>query len=133
MQVTVQSPEQDTAIIKTVIKWQLVVFVGAIITIKWAAPTAFKSVTYGSMVALLNSGFLYWRMRRAALSLVITAENSLKQVQRAGVERFLLVGGMLAIGMAGRLKLSPITVLISFIMGQLVFLLGVTLTSRKAK
>ncbi|MHB1676334.1 MAG: hypothetical protein ACYCSS_02185 [Sulfuriferula sp.] len=85
------------------------------------------------MVALLNTVFLYWRMRKAASSQLKTADDSLRQVQRAGLERFMLIAAMLAIGMSGKLRLMPVTVLISFIIGQLVFLLGVALPPRKSK
>ena len=133
MQATLQSHEPDTAIIKHVIKLQILVVVILMITIKWVFPAALKSVLYGGSVAVLNSGFLYWRMRQACLTPVTTAQKSLKQVQQSALERFLLIGIMLAVGMVGKLKLLPITVLISFIIGQLVFLLVVALSPRRAK
>ena len=133
MQATLQSPGPDTEIIKHVIKLQILLVVISIITIKWVLPAAMKSVLYGGCVAILNSGFLYWRMRQACLTQATTAAQSLKQVQRAGLERFLLVGVMLAAGMLGKLKLLPVTVLLSFIIGQLVFLLVVALSPGRAK
>lgn len=125
MQSTIQHKKQDAEKIKAVIKLQLIVVIIAILAIKLNLPHALKSTLYGSLVAISNSGFLYWRMRKASLKTNESAHESLKAVYRSGIERFVLTGCLLAIGMMGALKLSPIIVLMSFIIGQLVFLLGV--------
>ena len=127
------SRDQDTGTIKAVIKLQFAVIIIAMIAIKVLAPATFKSALYGSMVAWLNTGFLYWRMRRAYRNSNDNAKISLKLVQRSGLERFLLVGLLLAIGMTDALKLMPQVVLISFIGGQIMFLLGVALNPCKTK
>ena len=119
-----QHNEQDTQIVKAVIKLQLIAIIIALMAIKLAYPDAVKSVLYGGLVALFNTGFLYWRMRKANLNTVDTPEHSLKLVYRSGIERFVLTGCLLAIGMTSVLKLLPLVMLISFIIGQLVFLLG---------
>lgn len=120
-----QHTKQDAKIIKVVIKLQLIVAIIAILTITLSAPFAIKSTLYGSLVAIINTGFLYWRMQKAHTRTNVTAAASLKAVYRSAIERFILIGCLLAIGMVGVLKLSPLIVLISFIIGQLVFLLGV--------
>jgi len=123
--ITMQHKKQGAEVIRAVIRLQLIVAIISIIAIKLNIPVAFKSALYGSLVALLNSGFLYWRMQKASQITNQTAEASLKILYRSGIERFVLTGCLLAIGMIGALNLSPVIVLISFIIGQLVFLLGV--------
>ncbi|ARU32758.1 hypothetical protein CAP31_14445 [Sulfuriferula sp. AH1] len=125
MQSTIQHKKQDAEKIKAVIKLQLIVAIIAILAIKLNIPHAVKSTLYGSLVAISNSGFLYWRMRKASRKTNGSAQESLKAVYRSGIERFVLTACLLAIGMMGALKLSPIIVLMSFIIGQLMFLLGV--------
>ncbi len=129
MRSAVQLPKQDTTIIKNVIKWQLILLLGAIAVIKFMAPGILKSVLYGSMIAVWNTGFLYWRMRKAESHPADTAKSSLKQMRRAALERFLLIAVLLAIGMSGKLRLMPSMVLASFMTGQLIFLLGAALSS----
>ena len=125
MHLTIQHKDQAAQEIKVVIKLQLIVVSIAMITIALSYPHVVKSALYGSLVALLNAAFLYWRIKKANQKLVDTPEASLKLVYRSGIERFVLIGCLLAIGMDSELKLSPLVVLISFIIGQLVFLLGV--------
>ncbi|MDR3391451.1 MAG: ATP synthase subunit I [Sulfuriferula sp.] len=125
MQSTIQHKKQDTEIIKAVIKLQLIVAIIAMLAIEFNIPLAIKSALYGSMVAVINSSFLYWRMLKVNRSTDAPAEESLKALYWSAIERFILIGGLLAVGMLGVLKLSPLIVLVSFIIGQLVFLLGV--------
>ena len=120
-----QHTKQDAKNIKVVIKLQSIVAIIAILIIMLNAPFAIKSTLYGSLVAIINTVFLYWRMQKAQTRTNETADASLKAVYRSAIERFILIGCLLAIGMVGVLKLSPVIVLISFIIGQLVFLLGV--------
>lgn len=121
----IQHAKQDAKIIKVVIKLQLIVAIIAIFMVMLNAPFAIKSAIYGSLVAIINTSFLYWRIQKARSLTNETAAASLKAVYRSAIERFILIGCLLAIGMVGALKLSPLIVLISFIIGQLVFLLGV--------
>ncbi len=120
--------KEDAKIIKAVIKLQLIVAIIALVIVSVIYASAIKSVLFGSLVAVLNSGFLYWRMRKAESGTIKTAEASLKLLYRSGIERFVLTACLLAIGMMAALKLSPLIMLISFIIGQLVFLLGVVVT-----
>ena len=122
---TIQHKKQDVEKIKAVIKLQLILVIIAILAIKLNIPHALKSTLYGSLIAVLNSGFLYWRMRKASRKINESAHESLRTLYRSGIDRFVLTGCLLAIGMMGVLKLSPVIVLMSFIIGQLVFLLGV--------
>ncbi len=124
MRSAVQDPKHDARIINYIIKLQLILFIAGVAVIKFVVPGILKSVLYGSLIALTNTGFLYWRMRKAASNPTITAHGSLKQVQRAALERFLLIAVLLAVGMSGKLRLMPVMVLTSFITGQLIFLLG---------
>lgn len=124
MQSTTEHKEQAGQVIKTVIKLQLIVVSIATMIIAVNYPYMVKSTIYGGMIAILNTGFLYWRMQKSNRQIVTTPEENLKVVYRSGIERFVLTGCLLAIGMSSALKLSPLVMLISFIIGQLVFLLG---------
>lgn len=127
MRSVTQDSKRDAKIIKNVIKLQIILFIAGIAAIKFVVPGILKSALYGSMIALLNTGFLYWRMRKAESNPSSTANDSLKQVQRTALERFLLIAVMLALGMTGTLRLMPAVVLTSFVTGQLIFLLGAAL------
>lgn len=119
--------KMEANVICSVIKLQLILVTVAMVAIELIFPFAIKSVLFGSLIALLNSGFLYWRMQKANYSSDITAQRSLHMAYRSAIERFVLTAGLLAVGMVGVLTLMPIVVLISFTVGQMVFLLGVVM------
>ena len=96
-----QHIKQDAEIIKVVIKLQLIVAIIAILSIMLSAPFAVKSTLYGSLVAIINTGFLYWRIQKAHTDTNVTAGTSVKAVYRSAIERFILIGCLLAIGMVG--------------------------------
>lgn len=127
MQLINRDPKTEVDIIGSVIKLQLMLVMIAMVAIELISPIAIKSVLFGSLVALSNSGFLYWRMRKANYSSDLTAEQSLHMAYRSGIERFVLISVLLAVGMVAGLNLIPIVVLISFVIGQIVFLLGVVI------
>lgn len=78
---------------------------------------------YGAMVALANTLFLFWRMRRSEQNPQWKAVQHLRWFYRSGLERFLLVAALLALGM-GWLKLVPAAVLIGFVVSQLAWVIA---------
>ena len=86
----------------------------------WDA-TAAIAVGFGAGIASANTYLLAWRMRpgRAAA----TAQPSLSEFYRSWLERYLLVGVLLAAGLGG-FKLMPFGLLSGFILGQAIWILA---------
>lgn len=78
---------------------------------------------WGSMVALVNIGLLVWRWRQGRYDYHCDGPRHLKQFHRSALERFFVVAMLLAIGMI-LLKLSPLPVLLGFIVGQVAWLIA---------
>ncbi len=86
------------------------------------------AVIFGGLVALANSVLLAWRMRAAKRLINNTdAQQDLRMLYRTGMERFVLVVVFLALGM-GVLKLDPLVLIAGFVLGQLAWLVGVTIS-----
>nr|WP_232522252.1 ATP synthase subunit I [Sulfuriferula plumbiphila] len=88
--------------------------------------TAF-AVVFGGFVALANSAVLAWRMRAARRLINTDVQQDLRMLYRTGLERFVLVVAFLALGM-GVLKLDPLALIAGFVLGQLAWLVGVTIS-----
>lgn len=80
---------------------------------------------YGASAAMVNIGLLLWRWRRGRYDYHCDGERHLRQFHRSGMERFFVVGSMLAMGMAG-LNLEPLVMLLGFIVGQVAWLIAAT-------
>jgi len=91
---------------------------------------AAAAALYGAMVALANTLFLLWRMRRSEQNPQWKAVQHLRLFYRSGLERFLLVAALLALGM-GLLKLVPAAVLIGFVVSQLAWVLAPFMAAKK--
>lgn len=126
-------PETATAEIKTVIKLQLIIGIVMLLLVEYMKPEWLKSLLYGEVTALINTGMLYWRLYRSQKRPVKPQEQELALLYRSGLERFLLIAGLLAMGMMAKLHLVPLIVLIGFMLEQLVFLLGALSISHPAK
>ena len=85
---------------------------------------------YGAMVALANTLFLLWRMRHSEQNPQWKAAQHLRWFYRSGLERFLLVAALLALGM-GSLKLLPVAVLIGFVVSQLAWVFAPFMATKK--
>ncbi len=85
------------------------------------------AVIFGGLVALANSVLLAWRMRAAKRLINTDAQQELRMLYRTGMERFVLVVVFLALGM-GVLKLDPLVLIAGFVLGQLAWLVGVTIS-----
>lgn len=85
------------------------------------------AVIFGGLVALANSILLAWRMRAAKRLINADVQRDLRMLYRTGLERFVLVVAFLALGM-GILKLDPLALIAGFVLGQLAWLVGVTIS-----
>lgn len=83
------------------------------------------AVIFGGLVALANSVLLAWRMRAAKRRVNTVVQQDLRMLYRTGMERFVLVVALLALGM-GVLKLGSPALIAGFVLGQLAWLVGVT-------
>jgi len=76
---------------------------------------------FGGLVAVANAGLLMWRMRSADLSGHGSAQRVLWRVYRTGLERFALVGMLLALGMV-LFEQDRSAVVAGMVLGQLAWL-----------
>ncbi|NOT17050.1 MAG: hypothetical protein HOP20_03135 [Sulfuriferula sp.] len=122
-----------TAEIKTVIKLQLLVGMLMLAVVKLMWPELARSLLYGEMTALANTALLYWRLYKSDKRAVKSQTQELSLLYRSGLERFILIAGLLAMGMMPKLNLVPLLVLTGFIIEQLVFLLGALIAKSPQK
>jgi F0F1-type ATP synthase assembly protein I len=73
---------------------------------------------YGGAVALIATLLLLWRMQRSERKMLLEAHQHLWLFYRSGLERFLVVCVLLALGM-GPFNLVPLAVLFGFVVGQI--------------
>ena len=88
-----------------------------------------KAALYGGAVALMSTLLLLWRMRRSNREMLPEPHQHVWLFYRSSLERFLVVCALLALGM-GPLNLVPVAVLISFVVGQLAWVIA-PITMRK--
>ena len=80
-----------------------------------------KAVWFGTGIAAANTLMIAWRMRQGRKT--APAQASLSEFYRSWLERYLLVGVLLAAGLGG-LKLMPLGLLSGFVLGQIVWILA---------
>ena len=80
-----------------------------------------QAVCFGVGIAVANTLMIAWRMRRGRVA--SAAQPSLSEFYRSWLERYLLVGALLAAGLGG-LKLMPLGLLSGFILGQMIWILA---------
>tara|TARA_B100000686_G_scaffold221502_1_gene228619 strand:+ start:8059 stop:8430 length:372 start_codon:yes stop_codon:yes gene_type:complete len=112
-----KSSVHRTAVLQTVIS----VIVGIIAYILEGKEEAGAAI-YGGVVALIGTLLLLWRMQSGKHKILKDAKHYLWIFYRSGVERFLVISILLAIGM-GVLKLVPLLVLIGFVVSQLAWII----------
>jgi len=78
---------------------------------------------YGGVVALIGTLLLLWRMQSNKHKTLKEAQQHLWIFYRSGLERFLVIGILLAIGM-GIFKFVPLAVLIGFVASQLAWIIA---------
>jgi ATP synthase protein I len=89
-----------------------------------------QALAYGSMVALVNSGMLVGRWYIGLNDYHCNGGRHLKSFHRSSLERFFVVGILLAVGF-GLLSLAPQILLAGFIVGQLAWALANLLARRR--
>lgn len=80
-----------------------------------------KAVCFGAGIASANTLMIAWRMRQGRKQ--TATQPSLSEFYRSWLERYLLVGVLLAAGLGG-LKLMPLGLLSGFILGQVIWILA---------
>jgi ATP synthase protein I len=100
-----------------------IVAVAVMATWLWQGAEVATAVLYGGTAALANIGLLVWRWRQGRYHYHCDGGRHLKQFHRSSLERFFVVGIVLAVGMYG-LKLDPLPVLLGFIVGQVAWMIA---------
>ena len=90
-----------------------------------------KAALYGGVVALIGTLLLLWRMQRSKEKTQLKAHQHLLLFYRSGLERFLVICVLLAIGM-GPFNLVPLVVLVGFVAGQLAWIIAPLQRERKS-
>ena len=88
---------------------------------------------YGGVVALVNAGMLVWRWRQGLQDYHCDGPRHLRSFRRSHMERFFVVGMLLAAGFAyGLIRpgFAPLPMLMGFIVGQLAWLIAVASLNR---
>ena len=80
-----------------------------------------QAVWFGTGIATANTLMIAWRMRQGRAK--AAAQPSLSEFYRSWLERYLLVGVLLAVGLGG-LTLMPLGLLSGFILGQVIWILA---------
>lgn len=112
--------------LKRVLSLQLVLLLIAVLGAYavWGLGEA-GAVWFGSFIAVANTLLIVWRMRRSRnkdrARGELGAQQYLKQFYRSWLERYLVVGALLAMGLGG-LKLMPLGLLAGFILGQVIWI-----------
>lgn len=80
---------------------------------------------FGSGISAVNTLMIAWRMRQPVgrTAAAPDAAPGLSEFYRSWLERYLLVGVLLALGLGG-LKLMPLGLLSGFILGQVIWIVG---------
>jgi ATP synthase protein I len=81
-----------------------------------------SSAGFGGAIALTNVLLLEWRCYQTDKGRAIDARQSLRVLYRSALERMLLVGLLMALGLVV-LALHPLALLTGFVVGQMALLL----------
>ena len=99
--------------------------IAALIGWAFAGPGAAVAVLYGVLVALAVSAVLVWRERQSIRHPEWDQHRLFKQFIRAGIERLVVLVGLLVTGL-GVLNLAPLPLLLGLVLAQLAWLAAVT-------
>lgn len=94
----------------------LAVGLGSTYAAAWAA-------LYGGLVSLANTGLLLWRFRRGERDVHCDGARHLRSFYRSSLERYVVVGSGLAIGLGG-LRLDAQPLLAGFVLGLLAWVIA---------
>lgn len=109
-----------------VLRWQCAMLV--LITLVgffWQGMAVATALFYGAVIAIFNTLLMKWHLHRAAYSARADAGKNLSKAYRCVTERWLVSIVLFAIGFAV-LALSPLPLLIGFVLTQLMLFLGYT-------
>ena len=95
---------------------------GALLTYIFVTSPASKSFSFGSLIALLSTLFLAWRLKQGEVKENLGAEWVLRHAYRTAIERYVWTAAMMGTGF-GLLKLAPFWMLAGFVVGQAAWLL----------
>ena len=101
------------------------IFVMVLLLWLWLGDKVALMALYGGAAAMANIGLLVWRWRRGRYDYHCDGERHLRVFHRSMLERFFVVGAVLALGMYG-LKLAPLPMLLGFIVGQIAWIIAAT-------
>jgi len=105
--------------IRRVLSSQLaLLLVASLVAFAIWGPRVAVAVCFGAGIASANTLMIAWRMRQGRAA---QAQPSLSEFYRSWLERYLLVGVLLAAGLGG-LKLMPLGLLSGFILGQVIWI-----------
>jgi len=96
----------------------VVVLIGAFAGLALYGNVVAQAMLAGGGVALTNTLLLAWRMRDDHRSANQSAQGHLWTFYRSSLERFFVVGSLLAAGM-GPLGFKPLPLLAGFVLGQM--------------
>jgi ATP synthase protein I len=114
--------------IRRVLSVQFVFFLAAGMTAYgvWGLDVA-GATGFGAIIAIANTVLIAWHMRPGSGESnkggELGAQHYLRQFYRSWLERYLVVGILLALGLGG-LKLMPLALLAGFILGQLIWIIA---------
>jgi ATP synthase protein I len=114
--------------IRRVLSVQFVFFLAAGMTAYgvWGLDVA-GATGFGAIIAIANTVLIAWHMRpgsgKSNKGGELGAQHYLRQFYRSWLERYLVVGILLALGLGG-LKLMPLALLAGFILGQLIWIIA---------
>ncbi|MDD5390065.1 MAG: ATP synthase subunit I [Gallionellaceae bacterium] len=97
--------------------------IAAVVVWLWQGAEVAGAALYGGSAALANVGLLVWRWRRGRYDYHCDGGRHLRQFHRSSLERFFLVGVVLALGLYG-LRLDPLAMLLGFIVGQTAWIIS---------
>jgi ATP synthase protein I len=95
--------------------------ISALIGAATVGAAAGLALLYGGLVAMAASVVLVWRERQAMQHPEWDPHRLFRLFVRAGVERMLLLVGLLAVGL-GVLKLAPLPLMLGLVLAQLAWL-----------
>lgn len=114
---------------RTILSLQAIVAAAAaVIGYLYGGTSAASAALFGAGIALTNTLLLAWRLHRGKRQIHADAQRHLRSFYLSIVERFFVVGGLLAIGF-GALQLAPLPLIAAFAAGQSAWMIS-GLTSR---
>jgi len=112
-----------TAKARGVISTQLVISVLAAAVFLWKGAWEAVAALYGGLASLCISMLLLWGIKRASEAAKNNPGKSMRMLLAGAAQRFLLVLGLLATGIAA-FKLDPIAMCTGFALAQLSYVIG---------